>query len=85
MEYEEKEVLKENVLNFFKSAEIIYTTRDYNSAITLYFKSIFASFDFVILNKLGKTPKDHTERFNILKSNFPEYYTILDKLFSTYR
>ena len=85
MEKEEKGVLKENVINFFNSAELVYKTNDYNSAITLYFKALFSILDFIILNKLNKTPKDHTARFIILKSRFPEYYVVLDKLFPIYR
>lgn len=49
-----------------------------------FFKALFAADDSVIA-KIGERPKDHTERFKILKLKFPELYIITDKLFSTYR
>lgn len=80
-----KEDLIKNIKNFKNSAEIVYKTGDYTSATILYFKCLFVVIDLIILEKLGKTPKDHTERFNILKSNFPSLYSLLDKYYPTYR
>ncbi|MBS3137027.1 hypothetical protein J4232_01215 [Candidatus Woesearchaeota archaeon] len=69
----------------YSSAEFIYLKEDYTSATILYFKAIFVSLDSMILSRIGRTPKDHTERFTILKKEFPEYYKRLDILFQIYR
>lgn len=77
--------LIENARTFRKSAELVYQAKDYTSATILYFKAFFVALDVVILRKLKKTPKDHSERFRILEKNFPEEYQNLDKYFSIYQ
>jgi len=69
----------------FQSAEIVSQNRDYTSATILYFKSIFVALDHIILHKIGRTPKDHTERFRLTEKEFKEYYERLDLKFSIYR
>ena len=80
-----KEDLISNIKSFKNSAELVYNARDYTSATILYFKCLFAVLDLIILQKKGKTPKDHTERFKILKEDFSELYFFLDKHYSVYR
>ncbi|AJF62338.1 MAG: hypothetical protein QT11_C0001G0185 [archaeon GW2011_AR20] len=80
----EDELIK-NVKTILKSADLVYTNKDYTSATILYFKAIFSILDFIILGIKGKTPKDHTERFRILQQDFPELYASLDKYFKIYR
>jgi len=77
--------LQTNIERFWKSAEIIYKEEDYTSATMLYFKCLFVILDKIIFLKERKTPKDHTERFEILKKSFPKYYEILDKIYVIYR
>lgn len=74
-----------NIKSFKSSADMVYTAGDYTSSTILYFKCLFVVLDLIILQKLGKTPKDHTERFNILKEGFPELYSFLDKHYPIYR
>lgn len=76
---------KEQILQFKKSADTLYMGKDYTSATILYFKTWFAIQDFILLEKIGQSPKDHGERFRLLEKNFPKAYTELDKEFSTYR
>lgn len=80
----EQELLK-NIKTFYNSAELVYKTKDYTSATILYFKCLFAVLDYLLLKKIKKTPKDHTERFRLLQDAFPELYVILDKYFWVYR
>lgn len=80
-----KEELEKNIKSFWKSAELVYSSREYTPATILYFKCLFAVLDHTLLAKLKKTPKDHTERFQLLKANFPELYGIADKYFQLYR
>ena len=83
--YTNMEELKKNIKQFLKSAELIYQIKDYTSATILYLKAFFSILDLIILREKGKTPKDHTERFRILKGDFPELYEIIDRLFELYR
>ena len=48
-----------------------------------YFKKKLA--DILKRKKKGKTPKDHTERFRILKEDFSDLYLLLDKYYPIYR
>ncbi len=73
------------ILIFKKSADTLYNAGDYTSATILYFKTLFAIQDFVLLEKVGESPKDHTSRFRSLEKNFPDLFKELDLEFSTYR
>ena len=77
--------LREIAIRFWKSAEVVYKRKDYTSATILYFKCLFVMLDSIIFKKLRKTPKDHTERFRMLETDFPELYEILDKYYQIYR
>jgi len=57
----------EQINIFNKSANNIYSLADYTSATILYFKTLFAIQDYILLKKIGYAPKDHTERFRLLK------------------
>ena len=76
---------KDQVLLFKNSADNIFELKDFTSATILYFKTWFAIHDFILLEKIGYAPKDHTERFRLLEKEFPEEYVILDAEFNTYR
>ena len=78
-------ITKEQILVFKKSADTLYDSKDYTSATILYFKTWFAVQDFISLEKIGHSPKDHAERFRILEKEFPATYKELDKEFTTYR
>jgi|SRR3989338_5441491 len=84
-EENEEDVINENIRSFLKSAELVYKSGDFTSATILYFKTLFVIFDLLILKGLGRTPKDHGERFRILESNYPDLYTLLDKTYPIYR
>jgi hypothetical protein len=78
-------ITKVQILIFKKSADTLYTDMDYTSATILYFKTLFAVQDFVLLELVGESPKDHTTRFRSLELNFPDMFKELDLEFSTYR
>ena len=48
-------------------------------------KAIFTLIDTEILKKIKRYPKDHTERFEFVKSYFPEIYSDLEFIFGIYR
>ncbi|MEW5896455.1 MAG: hypothetical protein AB1668_02080 [Nanoarchaeota archaeon] len=78
-------ITKSQILTFKSSADSLYLAKDFTSATILYFKTWFALQDFILLEKTGQSPKDHTERFRFLEKYFPKTYLKLDKEFSTYR
>ena len=78
-------VSQEQISTFKRSADIIFDSEDYTSATILYFKTLFAIHDFILLKKIGYAPKDHTERFKLLKKEFPKEYEEIDSEFNTYR
>lgn len=82
---DKKIILEENIKKFVNSANLLYNVKDFTSATIIYFKSLFCIFDLIILKDTGQTPKDHSERFRILEIKYPKLYTILDKLYPTYR
>lgn len=80
-----KEQLKENIMEFTKEAERAKKDNSYNSAITLFFKSIAVLTDLFLLSKEGFIPSNHTERFDVLRKKYPNIYLILDRCFPLYQ
>ena len=78
-------ITKQQILVFKISADTLYSSGDYTSATILYFKTLFAVQDFLLLEKSGESPKDHAARFRKLEKHFPELFKQLDMEFSTYR
>ena len=80
-----KEALIKNIKSLLNSAELVYSTKDYTSATILFFKLLFCVLDYIIFLKKGDTPKSHSERFRILKEDFPDLYDLIDKYFHIYQ
>jgi len=78
-------ITKKQILVFKKSADTLYESKDYTSATILYFKTLFAIQDFLLLREIGESPKDHSVRFRKLERHFPNLFKELDMEFSTYR
>ena len=70
--------------DYFISGEIAERIGNFDVASSNYFKSLAAINDFV-LSKVNLFPRDHAERFIMLKENFPDFYRITSSLFLTYR
>lgn len=81
----EEDALVENVKEYLKQAKLSERDFAYNAATTLYFKAIAVLIDYILFKKEGKIPSNHTERFRILQSKYPELYKILDKDFPFYQ
>lgn len=80
-----KEILIESAKEYFDMGNIAYERKSANSAVILYFKALVALVDLYILQQTNETPSSHTQRFNIVKEQFPEIYNILDKNFPFYQ
>ncbi len=79
-------ITKRQILTFKKSADTLYVSADYISATILYFKTIFAIQDLLLLEETGESPKDHSARFRTLEKHFQDLLAReLDIEFSTYR
>lgn len=78
-------ITKKQILVFKASADMLYNSKDYTSATILYFKTLFAVQDFLLIEETGESPKDHTTRFRKLESSFPDLFKELDMEFPTYR
>jgi len=83
---EEKEsILKENFDEYFESGEREFKSKNYNSAVTLFFKAVVVGVDIFILKKEGFVPSSHTNRFRIVQEKYKKIYEILDKDFPFYQ
>lgn len=70
---------------FKGSADALFLKGDYTSATILYFKTLFAIQDFILLEEIGESPKDHSLRFRMLERHLPGLYQELNLEFDTYR
>lgn len=70
--------------NYFILGKLAEKANMYSESASNYFKALSAANDFM-LNKINLKAKDHSERFFLLKQNFPELYEITDKMFLVYR
>lgn len=77
--------LAEKAANYYIIARMSEAMGMYSEAASNYFKALFAAADYSLFTKFRTSPKDHTDRFCMLKKNLPELYTITDRVFSTYR
>ena len=65
-------VLDEMLKSRFKNATILLS------------KSVFALCDLLIHTKTENLPRNHSERFKILKEYYPPIYSIVDSMWSEY-
>ena len=85
MEDELYHVLKDNAKEYYRNALIAHKNEEYNTSVTLFFKTISALADLLIYKNQNHIPKSHNHRFRILESDFKKVYQILDKNFSFYQ
>jgi hypothetical protein len=80
-----RETLKKNAAEFYSSAMLVYGKGDTTSAFILGFKALLAIADYHLLVSGIGVPKDHTERFALLRKSSPELYNVVDRMFGFYR
>ncbi|HLC80622.1 MAG TPA: hypothetical protein VJG31_02520 [Candidatus Nanoarchaeia archaeon] len=80
-----RDALKIKARNYFLLGSIALRLGMPSEAATNFFKALFAVDDSVLFDKLKVEPKDRTERFDLLRKNNPELYSITDRMFHTYR
>lgn len=80
-----KDVLIKNAEEYFHSGEEELKKLRNNAAVVLFFKALISLSDLYILQKIGKIPSSHFQRFRILQMEFPEIYSLVDKDFPFYQ
>ncbi len=79
------ESLTNKARNYFILGSIAESLGMPSEAASNFFKALFAADDAKIFELVKDSPKDHTERFMILKARLPALYEITDRLFILYR
>jgi len=80
-----REDLISNAKEYFRNAVNTQERKEYNSSVTLFFKTLSALADLYLLEKENQIPSSHSERFRILQKKYPEIYFFLDKDFPFYQ
>lgn len=78
------EELLKNAEEFLESGDENFKKRRYNVAVSDYFKAIVILADFLIYKEIKLLPKNHNDRFSILKSYFDNIYREISELFEIY-
>ena len=78
------EELIKNIKEFIDSGNENLAKKRYNAAASDFFKSIVISCDYLIYEEIKTLPKNHNERFSLLKKYFEDIYNKVSELFETY-
>lgn len=78
------EELLKNAEEFIESGEENITKQRFNASVSDFFKAIVILCDYLIYKEIKIIPKNHNERFSILKKYFGDIYKKVSKLFKTY-
>ena len=78
------EELLNNIKEFIESGNENLVKSRYNAAASDFFKSIVISCDYLIYKEMKILPKNHNERFSLLKKYFEDIYNKVSKLFEIY-
>jgi hypothetical protein len=79
------EILEKAGREYFSSGQDELGKGRNNSAVVLFFKALASFSDLFLLQKTGKAPSSHNDRFRKTKDNFSEIYDLLDKDFPFYQ
>jgi len=71
--------------NYFMIGVIAENLGMAQEAACNFFEALFAADDAKIFEIVKDRPKDHNERFTILKARLPVLYDITDRLFAIYK
>lgn len=76
--------LLQNADEFLESGKENMKRRRFNPAVSDFFKAIVILCDYLLYTEIKIMPKNHNERFVLLKTHFPEIYSRVSSLFNTY-
>ena len=78
------EELLKNAAEFIESGEENIRKSRFNAAVSDFFKAVVILCDYLIYREIKAVPKNHNERFSLLKLYFGEIYSSVSALFKTY-
>lgn len=81
----EEDVIKKNYEEYKEIADYSFGKRKFNTAVTLYYKSLVELCDLELFRKIRRIGVNHTERFRMLEISAPKLYKTASKLFKFYR
>ena len=76
--------LLKNIDEFLDSGKDNFKKKRYNVAVSDFFKAIVISCDFILYRAAKIIPKNHNDRFYLLKKYFTDIYQEVSKLFKLY-
>ena len=76
--------LENTFIEEYESANILAKLSKNKSVTILLSKALFALTDYIIFKKYQKLPKNHSERFRILKEKEFKIYKKVDQIWSMY-
>ena len=76
--------IRDTFMEEYSSARVLKRMNKLKSSVILLSKSVFALCDYAIYKKYGKLPKNHSDRFRILKIKEKNIYRIVDSVWSKY-
>lgn len=79
----EKELLK-NIEEFLQSGKDNLEKQRFNASVSDFFKAIVILCDYLIYKEIKIMPKNHNERFSLLRTYFKEIYKNVSELFKIY-
>ena len=82
---ERGKILLDNFNEYFQLGLRALNEAKFNSATTLFFTAIIALCDLIILQKEGRIPSSHSDRFRTAEEKYLEIYAILDRDFPFYQ
>ena len=80
----QEEELKNTFLEEYSSANVLKEMGRLKSAVILLSKALFALCDYILLKKLGKLPKNHSERFRFMELKERVLFLEVDSVWSKY-
>ncbi len=76
--------LLDNAKEFLEAGKENFDKKRYNVSASDFFKSIVIFCDYLIYKEIKRLPKNHNDRFNLLKIYFNEIYRNVSSLFKIY-
>lgn len=78
------EDLLKNAKEFLDSGEDNLIKKRYNVSASDFFKAIVIFCDYLVYNEIKRLPKNHNDRFNLLKLYFKDIFENVSSLFELY-
>jgi hypothetical protein len=73
-----------NAEEFLESGEDNLRKKRFNASVSDFFKAIVILCDYLLYREIKALPKNHAERFSLLKIHFNSIYREISELFNIY-